>query len=98
MPLLKFTGDGRIDLCSHEPDLASALANRVTNAAHLAPPGGTGLGLANVRHSLNRHYAQLEIPRSPGQISRFAVRFPASRVAGVSAIAVDGRKAAKNLY
>lgn len=45
--------------------------------------GGTGLGLAIVKHSLNRHNAQLEITSRPGQGSRFAARFPASRVAGV---------------
>ncbi len=42
--------------------------------------GGTGLGLAIVKHSLNRHQAQLDIRSTPGQGSRFAVRFPASRV------------------
>lgn len=45
--------------------------------------GGTGLGLAIVKHSLNRHQAQLEIKSSPGQGSRFAARFPASRVVGI---------------
>jgi len=45
--------------------------------------GGTGLGLAIVKHSLNRHQAQLEITSTPGVGSRFAARFPASRVAGV---------------
>ena len=45
--------------------------------------GGTGLGLAIVKHSLNRHQAQLEIRSVLGQGSRFAARFPASRVVGV---------------
>lgn len=45
--------------------------------------GGTGLGLAIVKHSLSRHQAQLEITSTPGQGSRFAARFPASRVVGV---------------
>ncbi len=44
--------------------------------------GGTGLGLAIVKHSLNRHQAQLEIRSVLGQGSRFAARFPASRIAG----------------
>ncbi len=42
--------------------------------------GGTGLGLAIVKHSLNRHQAQLEIKSTLGQGSRFAAKFPASRV------------------
>lgn len=42
--------------------------------------GGTGLGLAIVKHSLNRHQAQLDIKSEVGVGSRFAARFPASRV------------------
>ena len=42
--------------------------------------GGTGLGLAIVKHSLNRHQAQLHIKSEVGKGSRFAARFPASRV------------------
>ncbi|MBS1162037.1 MAG: sensor signal transduction histidine kinase [Proteobacteria bacterium] len=45
--------------------------------------GGTGLGLAIVKHSLSRHQAQLEIKSTPGVGSRFAAKFPASRVAGI---------------
>lgn len=45
--------------------------------------GGTGLGLAIVKHSLTRHQAQLEIKSAPGVGSRFAAKFPASRVVGV---------------
>ena len=43
--------------------------------------GGTGLGLAIVKHSLNRHQAQLDIKSEVGVGSRFAAKFPASRVA-----------------
>ena len=42
--------------------------------------GGTGLGLAIVKHSLSRHQAQLDIRSEVGKGSRFAARFPASRV------------------
>lgn len=42
--------------------------------------GGTGLGLAIVKHSLSRHQATLEVTSQPGQGSRFAAKFPASRV------------------
>lgn len=45
--------------------------------------GGTGLGLAIVKHSLSRHQAQLEIKSTPGVGSRFAAKFPASRVCGI---------------
>lgn len=42
--------------------------------------GGTGLGLAIVKHSLSRHQATLEITSKLGEGSRFAARFPSSRV------------------
>ena len=42
--------------------------------------GGTGLGLAIVKHALTRHQATLEIESAPGKGSRFAARFPASRL------------------
>ncbi|WP_083651156.1 phosphate regulon sensor histidine kinase PhoR [Azonexus hydrophilus] len=45
--------------------------------------GGTGLGLAIVKHSLSRHQATLEITSKPGEGSRFAAKFPSSRVTGV---------------
>lgn len=45
--------------------------------------GGTGLGLAIVKHSLNRHQALLDITSTPGVGSRFAAKFPPSRIAGV---------------
>ncbi len=44
--------------------------------------GGTGLGLAIVKHSLGRHQVHLDIKSTPGVGSRFAARFPASRVTG----------------
>ena len=42
--------------------------------------GGTGRGLAIVKHVLLRHQAELEIESQPGQGSTFAVRLPARRV------------------
>ncbi len=48
--------------------------------------GGTGLGLAIVKHALARHQATLEITSEPGHGSRFAARFPASRIASPIAV------------
>ena len=42
--------------------------------------GGTGLGLALVKHVLLRHHAELEIDSEVGRGSTFAVRLPARRV------------------
>ncbi len=42
--------------------------------------GGTGLGLAIVKHVAQRHGAELKIESTPGQGSRFTIRFPAVRL------------------
>ncbi len=47
--------------------------------------GGTGLGLAIVKHVAQRHGAELLIESQPGQGSRFAMVFPASRVRQIPA-------------
>jgi two-component system phosphate regulon sensor histidine kinase PhoR len=38
--------------------------------------GGTGLGLALVKHILNRHRARLAIDSTPGNGATFTTRFP----------------------
>jgi two-component system phosphate regulon sensor histidine kinase PhoR len=48
---------------------------RVDNAASRAQ-GGTGLGLALVKHVLNRHRGRLLIESAPGTGANFAVRLP----------------------
>ena len=54
--------------------------------------GGTGLGLSIVKHALARHQAVLHVDSTPGRGSRFAVRFPAARIAAAEApvLAHDG--------
>ncbi|ENO86193.1 phosphate regulon sensor histidine kinase PhoR [Thauera linaloolentis] len=42
--------------------------------------GGTGLGLAIVKHVLTRHQAELHVTSESGKGSRFAMRFPLSRI------------------
>jgi len=41
--------------------------------------GGTGLGLALVKHILNRHHGRLSIESQPGQGATFTVRLPLSQ-------------------
>src|SRR5262249_17436269 len=43
--------------------------------------GGTGLGLALVKHILNRHRGRLMIESAPGSGANFSVRLPLSREA-----------------
>jgi two-component system phosphate regulon sensor histidine kinase PhoR len=42
--------------------------------------GGTGLGMAIVKHVVQRHGAQLRIDSTPGVGSCFAITFPAGRM------------------
>ena len=53
--------------------------------------GGVGLGLAIVKHVLERHDATLDITSTPGKGSRFACRFPASRLAATAPVPISAR-------
>ena len=53
--------------------------------------GGVGLGLAIVKHVLERHDATLDITSTPGKGSRFACRFPASRLAAAVPVPISAR-------
>jgi len=48
--------------------------------------GGTGLGLALVKHSLNRHRGRLAIESTPGSGANFTVRVPLAITLGLSDI------------
>ena len=45
--------------------------------------GGTGLGLALVKHILNRHRGRLMIDSTPGSGANFSVRLPIQRTAKI---------------
>lgn len=42
--------------------------------------GGTGIGLAIVKHAAQRHGGQLDVESTPGVGSTFAIHFPSSRI------------------
>ena len=66
-----------------EPEHISRLTERFyrVDRSRSRETGGTGLGLSIVKHALARHQASLEVVSMPGKGSRFAARFPASRLA-----------------
>lgn len=64
---------------------------RLTERFYRADPGrsrargGTGLGLALVKHAVARNGGTLELESTPGEGSRFGCRFPAERVVRLAA-------------
>ena len=51
------------------------------DVGHSRAEGGTGLGLALVKHIVNRHRGRLQIESTLGQGATFTVRLPLSQVA-----------------
>ena len=67
----------------HGPGIAPEHLPRLTerfyrvDVSESRAQGGTGLGLALVKHSLNRHRGRLAIESVPGHGATFTVRLPA---------------------
>ncbi len=80
--------DGRAEFAVRDsgPGIAAEHISRLTerfyrvDRSRSRETGGTGLGLAIVKHVVQRHGGELRIDSTPGQGSRFAILFPASRV------------------
>jgi two-component system phosphate regulon sensor histidine kinase PhoR len=66
----------------HGPGIAAEHLPRLTerfyrvDVAESRAQGGTGLGLALVKHILNRHDGRLTIESTPGQGATFTVHLP----------------------
>jgi len=65
------------------PGIEANHLNRITERfyrvdnEHSNESGGTGLGLSIVKHIVNRHRGSMEVQSTPGEGTRFMVRFPA---------------------
>lgn len=76
-------GVGRIVVRDHGPGVAAEHLPRLTERFYRVDigqsraKGGTGLGLALVKHIVARHHGRLEIESEPGQGSTFTVTLPA---------------------
>ncbi len=92
-------GQGEFSVQDSGPGIAPEHLPRLTerfyrvDRSRSRETGGTGLGLAIVKHVAQRHGAELRIQSQLGQGSRFAVVFPAMRVAEVRAALAQAQAA-----
>ena len=75
---LSVTDTGEGIAARHIPRLTERLYR--VDASHSRDTGGTGLGLASVKHVLESHQAELEIDSTVGGGSTFTCHFPLARV------------------
>jgi two-component system phosphate regulon sensor histidine kinase PhoR len=74
--------EARVCVRDHGPGIAAEHLPRLTerfyrvDVGESRAQGGTGLGLALVKHILNRHRGRLSIESEPGQGAAFTVRLP----------------------
>src|SRR5215212_4444065 len=77
-------GEARVSVRDHGPGIAAEHLPRLTERFYRADvgesraQGGTGLGLALVKHILNRHHGRLSIESKEGEGATFTVRLPMS--------------------
>jgi two-component system phosphate regulon sensor histidine kinase PhoR len=75
-------GEARVSVRDHGPGIAAEHLPRLTERFYRADvgesraQGGTGLGLALVKHILNRHHGRLSIESKVGEGATFTVRLP----------------------
>jgi two-component system phosphate regulon sensor histidine kinase PhoR len=76
------TAEARVEIRDYGPGIAPEHLPRLTERFYRVDvvdsraQGGTGLGLALVKHIMNRHRGRLSIASSPGQGATFAVHLP----------------------
>ena len=81
-------GEARVSVRDYGPGIAAEHLPRLTerfyrvDVGESRAQGGTGLGLALVKHILNRHHGRLTIDSKEGEGATFTVRLP---LAGMSA-------------
>jgi two-component system phosphate regulon sensor histidine kinase PhoR len=75
-------GEARVSVRDHGPGIAAEHLPRLTerfyrvDVGESRTQGGTGLGLALVKHILNRHHGRLSIESKEREGATFTVRLP----------------------
>ena len=78
-------GEARVSVRDYGPGIAAEHLPRLTerfyrvDVGESRAQGGTGLGLALVKHILNRHHGRLSIDSKEGEGATFTVRLPLPR-------------------
>lgn len=86
------TAEARVDVRDYGPGIAPEHLPRLTerfyrvDVADSRAQGGTGLGLALVKHIMNRHRGRLSIASSLGQGATFTVHLPIPRATAAGEI------------
>ena len=68
-------GNGvRIEIRDHGPGVPADMAGRIFDPYYTGKPGGTGLGLAMVKQTIEMHGGSIELATTPGGGATFVVR------------------------
>jgi signal transduction histidine kinase len=72
-------GDGgvRIQISDHGPGVSSEMAERIFDPYFTGKPGGTGLGLALVKQTIEMHGGTIRLEETPGGGATFVIGIPA---------------------
>lgn len=70
-------GGVRIEIRDHGPGVPASMAERIFDPYFTAKPGGTGLGLALVKQTIEMHGGTISISETPGGGATFLVRMAA---------------------
>jgi signal transduction histidine kinase len=67
------TGGVRIQISDHGPGVPSEIAERIFDPYFTGKPGGTGLGLALVKHTIEMHGGTIRLEETPGGGATFVI-------------------------
>ncbi|HKH84618.1 MAG TPA: HAMP domain-containing sensor histidine kinase [Gemmatimonadales bacterium] len=68
----------RIEISDHGPGVPAAIADRIFDPYFTGKSGGTGLGLALVKHTIETHGGTIRLQETPGGGATFVVRMGAA--------------------
>jgi signal transduction histidine kinase len=66
-------GGVRIDICDHGPGVPAGDAGRIFDPYFTGKPGGTGLGLALVKQTIEMHGGTIRLAETPGGGATFVI-------------------------